>query len=268
MKKIIAFVFAFSCCINLGVAANLLGDVNNDGTVNGLDSILLNRYNAGWDVDIDFKAADVNQDGQVNGFDSILLNRYNAGWEDVFENEHPAEDGQLASIQMDVTPLNKFTFKPDQMSYYIIVPEDTEYITFTPVAHQTTDVIYGDIGKVPLNNKNYFGIGVKSKDGNSSYYNICVVKKSKNLKEITVDQVIDYHGVPGVFTLNRDLKPSDFGVTSENWAMYNSEYFVEETGQDVFFLIWADSFESLLGNMNKVRENYIVPYQVPVKIKP
>ena len=61
----------------------LIGDVNDDGTINGFDSIMLNRYNAGWDIEINLNAADINQDGSVNGFDSILLNRYNEGWEGI-----------------------------------------------------------------------------------------------------------------------------------------------------------------------------------------
>ena len=59
----------------------LLGDVNEDGQTNGLDSICLNRYIAGWNEQIDLQAADLNNDGLVNGYDAILLNRYNAGWE-------------------------------------------------------------------------------------------------------------------------------------------------------------------------------------------
>ena len=62
----------------------LVGDVNNDGTVNGADSGLLARYTAGWkgyESKIkNMKAADINRDGKVNGADAGLLSRYTAGW--------------------------------------------------------------------------------------------------------------------------------------------------------------------------------------------
>ena len=58
-----------------------IGDVNDDGTVNGKDSMLLLQYLAGWDVSFDADSADINDDGTVNGKDSMLLLQYLAGWE-------------------------------------------------------------------------------------------------------------------------------------------------------------------------------------------
>ena len=57
------------------------GDLNQDGKVNGKDSILLLQYLAGWDVAYDKDAYDINKDGAVNGKDSILLLQYLAGWD-------------------------------------------------------------------------------------------------------------------------------------------------------------------------------------------
>ena len=57
------------------------GDVSGDGQVKLNDAILLRRYVAGWDVEIDENAADVNRDGQVKLNDAILLRRYVAGWD-------------------------------------------------------------------------------------------------------------------------------------------------------------------------------------------
>ena len=59
----------------------IIGDVNEDDIVNLKDSILLGRYNAGWDIEINLDAADLDQNGLVNLKDSILLDRYNAGWQ-------------------------------------------------------------------------------------------------------------------------------------------------------------------------------------------
>ncbi len=61
-----------------------VGDVNDDGKVNGLDSSILMRYLAGWDnyesKITNMKAADINGDGKVNGLDSSILARHMAGW--------------------------------------------------------------------------------------------------------------------------------------------------------------------------------------------
>ena len=65
----------------------LIGDVNDDGKVNGADAGLLNRYTSGWEGYAEkiknMDAADINRDGKVNGADSGLLNRYTSGWETV-----------------------------------------------------------------------------------------------------------------------------------------------------------------------------------------
>jgi hypothetical protein len=56
------------------------GDVNRDGSVKLNDALLLRRYVAGWNVEIDLDAADVNRDGSVKLNDALLLRRYVAGW--------------------------------------------------------------------------------------------------------------------------------------------------------------------------------------------
>ncbi len=69
------------------VPSTLIGDVNDDGKVNGADAGLLNRYTSGWDGYAEkiknMDAADINRDGKVNGADSGLLNRYTSGWDTV-----------------------------------------------------------------------------------------------------------------------------------------------------------------------------------------
>ena len=57
-----------------------IGDVNNDGSINLKDVVMLRRYIAGgWGVELDEKAADVNGDGAVNLKDAVTLRRYIAG---------------------------------------------------------------------------------------------------------------------------------------------------------------------------------------------
>ncbi|MBQ3534395.1 MAG: hypothetical protein IJA56_04485 [Clostridia bacterium] len=61
-----------------------VGDVNNDGEVNGTDRGILARYLAEWpgyELQIlSWDAADINGDGEVNGQDRGILARYLAEW--------------------------------------------------------------------------------------------------------------------------------------------------------------------------------------------
>ncbi len=62
----------------------LIGDVNGDGRVNGMDRTFLARHVAQWNgysaQDIVYAAADVNSDGKVNGMDRTVLARHVAQW--------------------------------------------------------------------------------------------------------------------------------------------------------------------------------------------
>ena len=74
---------------SITVSNVLIGDVNNDGTVNNLDRLVLTRYLANW-VDypesaINMTAADVNMDGTVNNLDRLILTRHLANWENYSE---------------------------------------------------------------------------------------------------------------------------------------------------------------------------------------
>lgn len=62
---------------SLGVT---LGDINGDGTVDDWDSVLLDRYLAGWEAEINTSAADMDENGIVDDWDGILLARKLAGW--------------------------------------------------------------------------------------------------------------------------------------------------------------------------------------------
>ena len=61
------------------------GDVNNDGTINIRDIILVKRHIVGMEILTGdaFKAADVNEDGVVNIRDLVILKRYMVGMEDL-----------------------------------------------------------------------------------------------------------------------------------------------------------------------------------------
>ena len=64
----------------INVIDYVVGDIDGDGEVSDWDAILLNRYLAGWNVEIILKAADIDGDGEVSDWDAIVLERYLAGW--------------------------------------------------------------------------------------------------------------------------------------------------------------------------------------------
>lgn len=59
----------------------VFGDMNNDGDIDDVDNMLLDRYLAGWDIDFHEDAADVNGDETVDDLDNLLFSRYLANWE-------------------------------------------------------------------------------------------------------------------------------------------------------------------------------------------
>ena len=67
--------------VQVGTALNHLnGDMNNDGSINLKDVVILRRYIAGgWNTKIDAKTADINGDGSINLKDVVILRRYIAG---------------------------------------------------------------------------------------------------------------------------------------------------------------------------------------------
>ena len=60
-----------------------IGDVNNDGKVNGQDAGILARYASSWSgyeaKIVNKAAADINKDGKINGQDAAILSRYTSG---------------------------------------------------------------------------------------------------------------------------------------------------------------------------------------------
>ena len=56
------------------------GDVNDDGTVNGLDVLRLGKFITGWNVTVNQDASDTNGDGEINGLDQLRLSKFCSGW--------------------------------------------------------------------------------------------------------------------------------------------------------------------------------------------
>ena len=78
-------VYMLDQTVEVEATAVVLGDVNNDGVIDTLDRMALNRYLANWDGydanSINMAAADVNGDGIVDTLDRMTLNRHLANWE-------------------------------------------------------------------------------------------------------------------------------------------------------------------------------------------
>ncbi len=61
--------------------AYITGDLDNDGELTDWDGVLLARYLAGWNVEVeDIEALDIDADGEITDWDGVLLDRYLAGW--------------------------------------------------------------------------------------------------------------------------------------------------------------------------------------------
>ena len=89
MKKIISFILVLAILLSFSsvfvVNADSLnytyGDLDNNGEIDDVDMMLLERYLAMWDVEINLYTADVNKDGDIDDVDAMLLSRYLANWE-------------------------------------------------------------------------------------------------------------------------------------------------------------------------------------------
>lgn len=64
------------------ITASSAGDVNDDGEINGADSLLLKAWLVGLTSEINNVAADINGDGEVNLVDALHLDRYLLGLRD------------------------------------------------------------------------------------------------------------------------------------------------------------------------------------------
>lgn len=78
-------------------ASYTVGDLNNDGRINALDSNYLSRVIAGADVDVDLRCADINSDGQVNSADYLMFLRAINGY---YVIPQPDEEEQGVSVDM------------------------------------------------------------------------------------------------------------------------------------------------------------------------
>lgn len=63
----------------------LPGDVNGDGEVDSVDSLIVLKYSVGQDVTIILENADVNADGEIDSIDSLMILKYSVGQDVVLQ---------------------------------------------------------------------------------------------------------------------------------------------------------------------------------------
>ncbi|MFW6306967.1 MAG: dockerin type I domain-containing protein, partial [Bacillota bacterium] len=68
-------------------AAGLLGDLNEDQSIDSIDFSLLSRYISGITDDMSMESSDLNSDGYIDSLDIALLRRYLTGSIAVFPGE-------------------------------------------------------------------------------------------------------------------------------------------------------------------------------------
>ena len=92
------------------------GDVNGDGKVKLDDAIMLRRYVADWDMEIDIRAGDVNGDGKIKLDDAIILRRYVAGWdvELISPTSEKPPDSLQNKLPADLQTFEALTFEESE----------------------------------------------------------------------------------------------------------------------------------------------------------
>ena len=66
------------------VKLEVFGDVNNDDSVDELDSVLFSRFLAGWNVNVDMIKADLNLSMNVTESGAVMLGSFLAGLDETF----------------------------------------------------------------------------------------------------------------------------------------------------------------------------------------
>ncbi len=67
--------------VTFTVVDRIPGDANGDGAADILDALLVLKFDAGWDVEVNMANADVNADGSVDILDALVILQYDAGWD-------------------------------------------------------------------------------------------------------------------------------------------------------------------------------------------
>lgn len=99
MKRVLSIVLALTLLFSLmtvytvSSASYHLGDVNDDGLVNAIDSNLISKFVVGIGIIDDTRCADLNFDGKVNAADLNLMKRVFTGSHQLVQ---PTEEGDIS----------------------------------------------------------------------------------------------------------------------------------------------------------------------------
>ena len=86
----------------MALAANYMGDVNDDGKVNSADALAILRYTVGIDgTEINLKKADVNSDGSINSSDALKVLRMSVSLEDLIEIKEENNEDEKTPVDFD-----------------------------------------------------------------------------------------------------------------------------------------------------------------------
>ena len=122
MKRIIALILCFAMVImwsgTVFASQTLYGDANGDGSVNAKDVLLLRRWIAGLDADIDEDFADVNGDGDVTIVDVLLIRKSLAGLISI--GQYHVTESILADAYVNGVSIKEYT---------IVIPQDADLYT-------------------------------------------------------------------------------------------------------------------------------------------
>ncbi len=131
MKKLLALSLAITLFLTLALPSFAVykGDVNNDGTINSTDALIVLKYSVGSIETIDKAVADMNNDGNINSTDALKILRISVGLEE-------SEDIHKHNY---ITTVTNKTCKDDaKVTYTCDSCGDTYSKTVSPIALSMT----------------------------------------------------------------------------------------------------------------------------------
>lgn len=100
--SIVAAVAVTASASAMALAAEYMGDVNDDGRVNSADALAILRYTVGIDESgVNLKKADVNSDGNINSSDALKVLRMCVSLENLIEIKDDTKEDEKTPVDFD-----------------------------------------------------------------------------------------------------------------------------------------------------------------------
>ncbi len=157
----------------------VFGDINEDGTVNMKDIVLLQQYMNSWEVEIDSNIADVNHDMVVNMKDIVMLQQYMNNIIDLPSYESDPTVEYKAYVQdsgwMECVCNGETVGVPGEKSLEAIIInlEGVEYRAYISNVGWEDWKSSGEIAGISGGDNKIEAIQVKFSDYDSAKYDIC-----------------------------------------------------------------------------------------------